>query len=98
MTPKRIEFSEHAIDDMQERGFRREDVRWILAQGHEADVVTRWGETRYAKAAILRNREGKVVYLENNERILVISVQWVLSKGALARQKKGTGRRKGKKE
>lgn len=77
MTPKRIEFDPHAVDDMRERRISRGDVRWLLAQGLPAEAETRGGETRYGRRGHLGRREAKVIYLENAERILVISVMWI---------------------
>jgi len=77
MTPKRIELDPHLVGRMHKRGISREDVRWLLAEGLPAAAETRGGETRLAKRGYLGKREAKVVYLENAERILVITVMWV---------------------
>jgi hypothetical protein len=77
MSPKRIEYSSHAVQQMRARGITRPDVRWILAQGLPAEAETRRGEQRLAKRGYLDRREAKVVYLENAERIEVVTVMWV---------------------
>lgn len=87
MTNKRVEWARKVGDKMRTRGFGRADVRWLLERGLPVPTVTLRGETRFAKQGYVRGREAKVVYLENDERILVISPQWILSKGELARQK-----------
>ena len=77
MTPKRIEFDPHAVEQMRQRGISRNDVRWLLAQGLPAEAETRTGEVRRARRGYLGRREAKVVYLENAERLRVITVMWV---------------------
>lgn len=89
MTSKRIEYAPEAIEKMRRRGFSRSDVRWLVAEGEPASANQYPGaEPRFAKRGYIRGREAQAIYLENAERILVISPHWIISKGELARQKK----------
>jgi len=89
MTSKRIEFAPEAIDKMRRRGFSRSDVRWLLAEGESVPANQYPGaDPRFAKRGYVGRREAQVIYLENAERILVISPHWIISTGELARQKK----------
>lgn len=78
MTPKRVEYDPHAARRMRLRRITRQDVRTILAVGVWSPETTRPGaEQRFSKRAYLGNREAMVVYLENAERLYVITVEWV---------------------
>ena len=87
MTPKRIEYDVHANDQMRDRKITRADVRWLLADGVMCEAV-------FARCGYLRGREAKVVYLENAERVYVVTVMWVLSRAAVEREKEVRKRRK----
>ena len=89
MTSKRIEYAPEAIGKMHRRGFTRTDIRWLLAEGTPVEANQYPGAaTRFAKRGYVGRREAQVVYLENAERILIISPHWMISKGELSRQKK----------
>lgn len=78
MTPKRVEYDPHAVRRMRLRGFTRQDVRTILAVGVWSPEYARPGaEQRFSKRAYLGRREARVVYLENAERVYVVTVEWV---------------------
>jgi hypothetical protein len=98
MTPKRVEYDPHFVDDARDRGFTRQDARWLLERGMDVPTVGRAGDTRFTREGEIRGRQARLVYLENAERIYIISIQWVLSQGGRRRQKEGRGRRKGKTE
>jgi hypothetical protein len=98
MTNKRVEFDPHFLDDCRDRGFTKEDGLWLLERGIPFDVATYAGDTRYGREGEIRNRMARLIYLENAARVLLISIQWVLSQGAITRRKAGKGRRKGKVE
>jgi hypothetical protein len=75
---KRIEYGPHAVAQMVERGFTEAAVRWLLDHGKPCDAFTRPGaERRYAKCGKVGAAEAKVVYLESDARIEVITVMWV---------------------
>lgn len=78
MTHKRIEYDPHAVARMRQRGFTRQDVRTMLAQGLKGWAPDRRGRSR-ARAARLYfgRREARVIYFENAERLYVVTVEWV---------------------
>ncbi len=77
MTHKRVQYSDHAVQRMRERRFTRQDVRWLLAKGTWEPNPTALGrETRFAKRGYIGTGEAKVVFLEDAERIEVITVEW----------------------
>lgn len=95
MTPKRIEYDVHAVDQMAERNISRDSIRWLLAQGTvcQADQSAH-SEPVFARCGYLRGREAKVIYLENAERIYVITIMWVVSRAKVLREREAKKRRK----
>lgn len=97
MSPKRLLLDPHAQDNIRERGITRGEIRWLLARGTSVPAEQHpTGERRYAKSGYLGRKQATVVYLENAERIYVITIMWNLTKAAQAREKQR--RRKPKKE
>jgi len=78
MTSKRVEYDRHAIDRMRERGITRQDVRWLLAQGRPASADQRMhSEPVFGREGYLESRrEAKIIYLENAERVYIVTVMW----------------------
>lgn len=77
MTTKRVEYGSHAVQRMRERGIRRGDVRWLLAQGLPAEADQgQHSDPVFARRGTIGGREAKVVYLENAVRVYVITVMW----------------------
>lgn len=81
MTHKKVIFPDHTLDQMRERGFTRADVRRILAVGRAVPVETFHGEKRHGKVAYTktsrRRGDAMVVYLEDANRIELVTVMWV---------------------
>jgi hypothetical protein len=73
MTYKRIEYDPHAVARMRQRGFDRADVRWLVTQGEPLPPA---GRKRH-RSGWIGGREAKVAYLEDADRIYVITVMWV---------------------
>lgn len=77
MTNKLIIYRYHAVLRMRQRGFRREDVKWLLAEGLPAEVDDEGKEQRAARRGYLGKREAKVIYVETALRIEIVTVMWV---------------------
>lgn len=74
----RLEFSSHAVSQMQERGITVVQVRWLLDHGQPCAATSRPGrESRLARCGLVGSKEAKVVYIQNTTRVLVITVMWV---------------------
>lgn len=77
MTYKRIEFSDHAVLQMQARGIRRREVRLVLAQGRSVPAhQASGGARRHAKRHMVGRGEVIVIYLEDAARVLVVTAMW----------------------
>ena len=76
MTPKLLQYSDHAARRLRLRGITRQDVRWLLAHGIHAFEPTVAGEQRQSRRGYLGHYEAKVVYIEDAIRILIITVEW----------------------
>ncbi len=75
---KRIEYSRHALQQMQDRGITEVQARWLLTHGKPCQATSRPGrETRRAMCGLVGSKEAKAVYLENADRIFVVTVMWV---------------------
>ncbi len=92
MTHKRIEYSDHAAGRLPGRHITRQEVRWLLARG----VRERLTGSYWMVRGDVGGSECHVVYLENQERVLVVTVEWKLSRGQVAKLKRQ--RKKGKGE
>lgn len=77
MTYKRIEYDPHAARRMREREFTRSEVRWLLHHGEREALPTQFGEQRWGRRGWIRGKEALLVYLENAERIYVLTVQYI---------------------
>lgn len=78
MSAKRIDFDPHALAQMYKRGFSHRDVDVLLATGTWSLATTRPGaEQRYQREGKIRDWPARVVYLENEERVHIITVMWV---------------------
>lgn len=86
MTPKRIEYDPHAVGRMRTRRFTRADVRWLLAEGIKAPEGTR--DNRWGARGYIRGQEAKVIYLENQERLYILTVEWIISGAKVAKNKR----------
>lgn len=76
MTYKNIIYSPHAADQMKERGFSREDVRWLLAEGSKTKERS-VGEQRWQCKGYLGKHEAGVVFIERQNEIEIVTVQWI---------------------
>ncbi len=77
MTPKLITYSDHAESRLRERGFTRQDVRALLARGiWQQESSLPGAAPRFSKRGYLGQREARVVYLEDAERVHVVTVEW----------------------
>lgn len=77
MTNKLITYRYHAVLRMRQRGFRREDVRWLLAKGLPAEVDDEGTEQRSARRGHLGKREAKVIFVETALRIEIVTIMWI---------------------
>ena len=76
MVAKAIHYTDHAVARL-DRGFTRADVRWLIAQGRRAIWPSK-GPTRYWTATgYIGHREGRIVFIEDAHRYLIITVEWV---------------------
>lgn len=94
MTNKRVEWDPHSWERSKERGIKKQDGRWLLEHGVEAEADQRLhSEPVFGKRGYLANRrEAKMIYLENAERVLIISLMWTdEKKKAPRKRKKGKG-------
>jgi len=74
----RLEFSSHAVSQMQERGITVVQVRWLLDHGRSCAASSRPGrEHRLARCGLVGSKEAKVVYIQSTARVLVVTVMWV---------------------
>ncbi len=77
MTYKSIEYSPHAVERMELRRIRREDVRWVLALGQwRPEHSLKGRDPRFSKRGVVGGRALEVVYTEDAHRVLVITVAW----------------------
>lgn len=78
MTYKRIEYDPHAVRRMQKRGITRADVRFLLATGlWQPEAALPGRDPRFSKRGYIGRREARVVYLENAERLYVVTAEWI---------------------
>ena len=78
MTAKRIEYDPHALAQMFKRGFTHRDVEGLLATGTWSLATTKPGrEQRYQREGRVRDWPARVIFLENAERLYVVTVMWV---------------------
>lgn len=77
--PKSLFFSAHAIQRMNERHFSVEDVKRILYLGEVAksSYQPKSGPQREARQYPFGGRLAKVIYLEEPNRYLIVTVEWV---------------------
>jgi hypothetical protein len=76
MVAKAIHYTDHAVKRLS-RGFTREDVRWLIAQGVRAVWPSKGPTTYWASAGHIRGREARVLFIEDAHRYLIISIEWV---------------------
>lgn len=76
MIPKAIHYTDHGAIRLN-RGFTRSDVRWLLARGARAVWPTKGPTTYWTATGYVRGREGRVVFIEDARRYLVVSLEWV---------------------
>lgn len=77
MTYKPIEYSSHAVERMELRRIKREDVRWVLARGQwRPEHSLKGRDPRFSKRGVVGGRALEVVYTEDAHRVLVITVAW----------------------
>lgn len=75
---KDVTYSKHAAKRLKERGIRRTEVRWLIAQGEpEPEFIRNPKPHEFCKRGLLGKDEARVLYLEWRRRIHVITVMWV---------------------
>lgn len=95
MTPKRIEFDPHAVDQMRYRRYTRQDLRWLLAVGRPCEADQRLhSDPVFARCGEIRGEQVKTIYLENAERLYVITVMREQTRASVLRERKARKRRK----
>ena len=78
MTYKLIVFAPHAKGRIKGRGTTRSDVRWLLAHGISFAAAQRDGaDLRLGKRGYLGRDEAAIIYTENAQQILIITIMWV---------------------
>jgi hypothetical protein len=78
MTNKLLLYSKHARRRMRERGFRRTEVRMMLAVGVVVEtVVTAGGQRRFIREAKVRGKRARVIYVESATAKIIITILWV---------------------
>lgn len=77
MVPKPIWYTDHARRRMRERGITRPQVRFLIARGNRRPLSDSTDRDVWESRAYLGKREASVVYSENAERYLIITVQWI---------------------
>ncbi len=76
MIAKPVWYTLHADDRLRERGFRRHDIRFLLARGARELISSAGAEPVWKARAYLGAREAAVVFVENAHRYLIITVVW----------------------
>ena len=71
---KPTHYTDHAVAEMRKARITRPMVRTVLATGMRRVEGTRGDDTYYAKTAEIRGRAVEVIYVENAERVLVVTV------------------------
>ncbi len=77
MSPKAIEYSDHARGRLKERGITRHQVRWVLARGVRVLSPTVAGRQRWSCRGMTGRRTLEVIFLEDATRLLVVTALWV---------------------
>jgi uncharacterized DUF497 family protein len=63
---------------MAERGIRRKEVRWILANGNRKEARSESGdEQRWMVEGYVGNGNVRVVFIERANEIRVVTVMWI---------------------
>lgn len=73
LTHKRIELGRGVWEKMRRRGLTRRDIRDVLALGIAVPVETIHGERRVAKVCDVRGRPHRLVYIERQQEITIVS-------------------------
>lgn len=78
MTPKQIQYSDHAVSEMRKAlpPITRQMVRSVLERG-QRKVESRKRSLYWSKAASIGELVLEVVFLEHAQTILVITVYWL---------------------
>jgi hypothetical protein len=76
MTHKAIHYSNHARQRLTERRITRQQVRWVLARGVRAESPTAAGAQRWSSRGVINSRELEVIFLEDADRIVVVTTLW----------------------
>lgn len=75
MTPKPIEYSDHARLRLKQRRITRQQVRWLITQGLRAPSPTLAGAQRWScRGRPDGGRELEVIFIEDAEKITVVTV------------------------
>lgn len=78
MTPKPIVYSDHARLRLKERHITREQVRWLIAQGHRTELPTAAGAQRWScRGCPDGRREAEVIFIEDAEQITIVTAYWI---------------------
>ncbi len=73
MNWKPTHYTDHAVAEMRKARITRQTVGTVLATGTRRVEGTRGDDTYYAKTVEIRGREVEVIYVENAERVLVVT-------------------------
>ncbi|MEX2181655.1 MAG: DUF4258 domain-containing protein [Gemmatimonadaceae bacterium] len=77
MTHKQVTYTDHASDQLKERGLTRPDVRRLLAIGMRRPDPEPGYESKWIREAYIRGQEAGICYAEYPDRIKIITVYWV---------------------
>lgn len=73
MTHKSIHYTHHAVQEMRKARIQRRTVRTVLAKGERRVEGQRGEDIYYVKVLATGPKTYEVVYLENAQRVLVIT-------------------------
>ena len=72
--PTPTHYTDHAVAEMRKARITRQTVRTVLATGTRSVEGSRGNDTYDAKTTDIRGRDVEVIYVENAERVLVVTV------------------------
>jgi hypothetical protein len=76
MVAKAIHYTDHAVERLA-RGFRRADVRWLIAEGKRAIWPSKGPTIYWTASGYIGRREARVVFIEDAHRYLVVTIEWI---------------------
>ena len=77
VTPKRITYSDHALEQLRKRGITRPVMQWLLARGIRQTTLTVAGAQRWSCRGCIGHAEAEVIFIEDAHEIHVITAMWL---------------------